>query len=158
MKLDIGSGKTPVPGYTGVDLFAEGDGIIHAPMWSLPFEDGTIEAINSSHALEHIEKRAVVTTLQEFYRVLQIGGILDIEVPSLVWCCENFLKHQDDPFARDIIFGNQDPPGGQFHMTGYTFQIMVDYLHQAGFKDCSIVYGKIWSHEQECLQFRVIKQ
>jgi predicted SAM-dependent methyltransferase len=157
MKLDIGSGKTPAPGYTGIDLFAEGDGIIHAPMWSLPFEDGTIEAINSSHALEHIEKRAVVTTLQEFYRVLKINGILDIEVPSLVWCCEKWLEHQTNDWWLDIIFGNQNDPG-QFHMTGYTFQIMVDYLHQAGFKDSSIIYGKVWSHEQECLQFRVIKQ
>ena len=154
MKLDIGSGPKPIEGYTAVDLFAESEGVIKAPMWALPFEDGTIEAINSSHSLEHIPKKQVVPTLQEFYRVLEDYGVLDIEVPSLVWCCEKWLEHQSNDWWMDIIFGNQDD-SGQFHMTGFTVQILSSYLYEAGFTEFS--YGKVWSHEQECLSYRVIK-
>jgi hypothetical protein len=32
IRLDIGSGNDPRDGFTGVDLFAEGEGIVKAPM------------------------------------------------------------------------------------------------------------------------------
>ena len=156
MKLDIGGGKEPREGYTNVDGYVIGPDVINADAGDLPFPDNSIEAINSSHNLEHIEKRKVVPTLKEFYRVLQPGGVLEIEVPSLVWCCMNWLMHPDNGWNMDTIFGNQDD-AGQFHYTGFTPEIMFDYLAQAGFTGSPIGSGYKWSHEQACLIFEVKK-
>ena len=74
--LDIGCGMKLAEGYTGVDAYVTGPGIINAPMWSLPFNDDTVEEIRSSHALEHVAKRMVPVTLAEWQRVLMPGGRL----------------------------------------------------------------------------------
>jgi predicted SAM-dependent methyltransferase len=159
VKIDVGSGPKPRPGYQGVDLLARGENIIQATMDKLPFEDKSVDAINCSHALEHVPKKQVVVVLKEFHRVLKADGILEIEVPSLVWCCENWLKNQDAGWNMDAIFGNQDDEG-QYHYTGFTNAIMLEYLHQAGFLESDkkiFVVHEEWSHEQNCLFFKLYK-
>jgi SAM-dependent methyltransferase len=52
------------PGYDGV---------------SLPFEDGSQDAVFASHTLEHIEDHR--TALAEWFRVLKVGGYLVVAVP-----------------------------------------------------------------------------
>ena len=46
---------------------------------TLPFEDGSQDAVFASHTLEHIEDYR--TVLADWYRVLRIGGYLVIAVP-----------------------------------------------------------------------------
>lgn len=156
MKLDIGSGNKPREGFTGVDLYADGKGIIKAPMNALPFEDETVDEIYSSHSLEHIGKYEVVPTLAEWRRVLVWEGLLTIEVPDLEWVCKNWLKYRSNDWHMDAIFGDQSTPG-QFHKTGFTRAIMYSYLEQAGFVGRSVTSGIYWSHEQDCLVFEVRK-
>lgn len=156
VRLDIGSGNQPMKGFTGVDLYAEGEGIVKAPMDALPYEDESVEEIYSSHALEHIGKYEVVPTLREWYRVLKFDGVLTIEVPDLEWCCMNWLKYKSSDWNMDALFGDQSTPG-QFHKTGFTQQIMYKYLEQAGFAGREVTSGRLWSHNQDCLVFVVVK-
>ncbi len=154
IKLDIGSGPNPLPGFTGIDI-ASLPGIVTAPMWDLPYADGQVDEIFSSHALEHVEKRKIVPTLTEWRRVLRPGGRLALEVPDLVWCCENWLQHPDAGWDLDAIFGTQDHPG-QFHLTGFTPEIMRDYFAQAGWSE-AIQCSQMWDHLQNTLRFEAIK-
>jgi SAM-dependent methyltransferase len=63
-----------VPQAIGIELDTPGyDGR------TLPFADGTQDAVYSSHCLEHIDD--VVHTLREWHRVLRVGGFLVIAVP-----------------------------------------------------------------------------
>lgn len=55
---------TDYPGYDGENL---------------PFPDESLDFVHSSHCLEHIEN--YVKALQEWYRVLQVGGYMIITVP-----------------------------------------------------------------------------
>jgi len=154
VKLDIGCGKSPKSDFTGIDAYVKGKGIVNAEMWSLPFGDGQVEQIYSSHALEHVSKKQVVPTLKEWYRVLKPGGVADIRVPDLEYCCETWLEKQTNDFYMDILFGNQNHEG-EFHKTGFTISIMTKYLHEAGFTN--IHASSIWSHEQNTLVFLVVK-
>ncbi len=156
IKLDIGCGPEPLEGYTGVDLYVKGEGIVNAPMDKLPYEDETVDQINSSHSLEHVGKYEVIPILQEWYRVLKFNGILRIEVPDLEWVCKNWLKYRDNGWNMDAIFGDQSTPG-QYHKTGFTRLIMCDYLSKAGFSGRTVEIGNLWSHEQDCLVFIVTK-
>jgi predicted SAM-dependent methyltransferase len=154
MKIDLAGGKEPREGYLSIDLYSQDKGV-KADCMLLPFPVESIEAVNASHYLEHIPKRWIVPQLQEIYRVLIVGGLLDIEVPSLEWCIKNWLKDQNNGWNLDTIFGNQDDDG-QFHYTGYNRQIMIRYLQAAGFTG-SIVSKTVWSHEQDCLKFQTWK-
>jgi predicted SAM-dependent methyltransferase len=156
IKLDVGAGLYPQPGYIPVDAYCEGEGFIKADMWDLPWPDNSVEEIWCSHALEHVLKKKVVPTLKEFHRVLQPGGLLVLEVPDLVWCCKNWLSHLDNGWNMDAIFGNQDEPGGQIHYTGFTPEILQGYLAEAGFGRTHALWS-VWNHEQNCIHVEVTK-
>jgi len=151
--LDIGCGMKLAEGYTGVDAYVTGPGIINAPMWSLPFNDDTVEEIRSSHALEHVAKRMVPVTLAEWQRVLIPGGRLLLFVPDLEWCVTEWLKRKSNDWFMDTIFGNQDHQG-EFHMTGFTDDIGYGYLEDAGFTD--IVVKFVVSHRQRTIAYSAV--
>lgn len=80
--LDIGykgydnpRGITVVPHAIGIDLDYPGyDGR------RLPFADGSVDSVFSSHCLEHIDRYRDV--IRDWHRVLRIGGFLICVVPS----------------------------------------------------------------------------
>ena len=160
IKLDLGSGIEPHgDGYQPIDKYVIGEGIINTDIGDLNmYADGTVDEIWCSHALEHIEKRKVMPTLREWFRVMRVGGRLVIEVPDLVWCCQNWLSHRDDPFDafhNDQLFGNQDPPGGQFHQTGFSHTSLQMVVEDAGFH---VLYvNTIFSHAQNCIHLEALK-
>jgi SAM-dependent methyltransferase len=158
IKLDIGGGLYPKPGYTNLDLYATGPGIVTAPADSLPYADGTVDAIWSSHFLEHNLKARIVPTLAEWYRVLRPGGLLQLQVPDLVACCERWLNDRGNGWLMDCIFGNQDGGmgGGQIHYTGFTELLLEQYLREAGFTG-KIEIDSILSHDQKTIRCEVIK-
>lgn len=155
--LDVGGGLEPRSGgYINVDLYAEGPGIIKAPAWDLPYPTASVDAINCTHVLEHVEKRKVAPTLREFYRVLKPGGLLVLEVPDILWICDNMLQHPDDPFSIDLIMGNQDPPGGQFHQSAYTPESLHKHLLDAGFQS-GYYMAYPYTHQQRCIHVEVFR-
>ncbi len=154
MRLDIGCGTNPMEGFTGVDRYVVMDGIVNADMWDLPYPDDSIDEIYSSHALEHVEKGMIESTLREWRRVLKPGAAALILVPDLEWCCRNWLEHKTNDWWMDTIFGNQTH-AGEFHKTGFTNEIMFKYLGNAGFKEAK--YGEKTDHEQNTLWFVVRK-
>jgi SAM-dependent methyltransferase len=79
--LDVGfsgydnpAGLAALPDAIGIDLDFPGyDGI------RLPFEDGSVDCVFSSHCLEHI--LADHAALRDWYRVLKVGGFIVCLVP-----------------------------------------------------------------------------
>ena len=80
--LDIGysgydnpEGKTAFPHAIGIDFDTPGyDGL------RLPYADGTVDTVFSSHALEHFDDQ--IAAIREWYRVLKVGGFIVCMVPS----------------------------------------------------------------------------
>ncbi len=148
--LDIGSGPWPKQDYEAVDPY-EPDARVdfRCNMWDLPYSDGSVEAIWSSHALEHVPKAKVVPTLAEWHRVLQPGGLLQLEVPDLLWVCRNFLEHPVADWNMDTIFGAQTRDG-EYHQTGFTIEILGDYLVATGFTLAEPI-SVVFNHGQDTL-------
>lgn len=147
-RLDIGAGSEPRPGYTWVDAYYVGPEYINAFCWDIPFEDESITEIYSSHLLEHLQKRDIDRTLAEWFRVLEQGGGLEIEVPDLKYCVEEWLRVGGDGWEMDMIFGNQDDEG-QFHKTGFSETILTEKVQFAGFNVIKV--EEVQSHNQKCL-------
>jgi len=89
--LDIGCGPWKKKGFFGIDCrtFWEGENpdknlkvdadLIHDLNDGIPFPENTIEEIYASHFMEHVSN--IYFMLDECYRVLKEGGLLDIVVP-----------------------------------------------------------------------------
>ena len=80
MKLNLGCGRKPLPGYVNVDR-TTWDGVdyvldaAHLPDdWASSFEE-----VRADHILEHVVDFPAVW--QEMHRVLRPGGLLNVEVP-----------------------------------------------------------------------------
>ena len=81
LRLDVGCGQRPQPGFYGVDLL-EMDGVdivadLNQPLALLP--DNSVEALVSRHVLEHIPN--LVPLLAEFQRITRPEGTIEIVVP-----------------------------------------------------------------------------
>jgi predicted SAM-dependent methyltransferase len=150
MKLDMGAGAFPREGYVTVDAYTEAD--IRAPMWDVGLEDGCAETIYSCHALEHVAKAEVVPTLREWARLLKPGGYIEIIVPDLEWCCKEWLVWQTNGWHMDILFGGQGH-AGEFHKTGFTFNLMQAYAAEAGLRIER--FERVDSHGQPSLYFEM---
>ena len=133
MKLDVGSGDTPEPGFTTFDQFAPAD--VSGDMRDLPFPPGSVDAINCSHALEHLERKDVVTALEQFRRVLRRRGTLRVVVPDFDYACRQWLDGvgEDRDIAYRSIYGGQTRQG-QYHLSGWDRWTLADAVEEAGFE------------------------
>ena len=88
IKLDIGCGLHKRHGFIGVDLYAQSgvDLVVNLDKESLPYKDGSVDEIYSSHFLEHVIDP--LATLTELTRVLKENGLMSIIVP-----------HYSNPYA-----------------------------------------------------------
>ena len=97
MNLDIGGQKhrRDLEGlWKIVDVSPNAD-IIHDLNSSklLPFNNNSINNIYTSHTLEHIEPVYLAFILNEFYRILVVGGKCRIVVPDCLYAIKLYMKN-----------------------------------------------------------------
>ena len=109
------------------------------------FADGSIDTIYASHILEHFHyslNNELLTTLAEWYRVLQPGGQLMVSVPNLQTLCWLYLNPNLIPMNRHqlmrIIFGGHMNEY-DVHRVGFDPETLTIYLQEVGFVDCTPV-------------------
>lgn len=84
MRINLGCGRTPLPGWVnvdrvaldGTDVVADLDRIREVP---LPFGDGSVEEILLSHVMEHLQDP--LSLMEELYRVASPGCTCQVRVP-----------------------------------------------------------------------------
>jgi predicted SAM-dependent methyltransferase len=137
VRLNLGSGPVAVPGWTNIDrspnvvldrlpvvkraLFKLG--VLtdqHMVKWDraikrrdirkLPYADGVVDAVYSSHTLEHLYLRDAERVIAECARVLRPGGIVRLALPDA------------EQWARDLLTG----VGVNDHDAGTTFNRRLD--------------------------------
>ena len=81
VKLDIGCGNNKKKGFWGMDIIPSSDIDIVCDVgkYGIPLKDNSVDEIFSFHFLEHVED--VMFVMEEVYRVLKMGGIVEIVVP-----------------------------------------------------------------------------
>ena len=97
MKLNLGSGKSVIPGFVSVDR------MFGMEVYPLPYGDDTVDEIRASHVLEHFPHWMTVKVLEEWLRVLKPGGLLKVAVPNLEYACQN----AGHPHFEGWIMGGQ---------------------------------------------------
>lgn len=87
-KLDLGCGPNKKEGFIGIDQY-EMKGVDHVLDLSkerLPFDDGTVDEIHSSHFFEHLTPQGRCHVANEMYRVMKPGAKAFIIVPHWASC------------------------------------------------------------------------
>lgn len=142
-RLNLGCGGKRMEGYVNCDLFSSPAVDEAFSLDSIPYADGTIAAIHSEHALEHLPRAKAELAPVEWARVLKPGGELLLKIPDLELCCSSFLKAKENylkEWYHHTIFGYQtslrpgdEPDEAQIHRCGFTKERIKTILENAGF-------------------------
>lgn len=142
MRINIGAGKRTDPDWWNCDIQQHPeatqplDALCHAV--AIPLPDECADVVQAIHLFEHLYRWEIDGALAEWRRLLKPGGLLVLELPNLVKCCENYLSgrasRHPDQLARWGIYG--DPrTGDQFmnHRWGYSPAELIEILEARGF-------------------------
>lgn len=158
-KVDLGCGSGKLPEHIGVDVSPlEGVDYVVDVRNGMPFLDGEIDEIFTSHFLEHLTGPECLKLLKECHRVLAPTGTMEIIVPDFVWCLEAFLKESEETrwgYPAQRIFGQQTN-SGELHKNGFTNERLTAMLNDAGFDVQGLV--PIWTHSQRSILAKVRKK
>ncbi len=67
--------------------------LVHNLKKGIPFKDNSIDAVYSSHVLEHIDRESAPKFLNEILRVLKPNAINRIVVPDLYFLCSKYIEN-----------------------------------------------------------------
>jgi predicted SAM-dependent methyltransferase len=82
----------------------------------LPFEDNSIDEIYSGHLLEHFDIHEGKKALNEWYRVLKLGGIITITVPDIEKGLKCLLDGEINlEWFNQIVYGANDRQKQEHH-------------------------------------------
>jgi len=177
VRLNLGSGGRASPGWVCIDrspnlwlsrfprlkLLLRSAGVLdeaHMSAWDravqrgdikrLRFSDGSVDAIYSSHTLEHLYFEEARQVLSESARVLRPGGTIRLALPDAVALAEELAAHRDDAaagraFNQALLAHSERPPsrtrrlvsraGGHVHRWQPTAALVTEMLTDAGFTD-----------------------
>jgi predicted SAM-dependent methyltransferase len=99
-----------------------------------PWSDGVVDAVYSSHLLEHLHRGEAVHCIREMHRVLKPSGICRIAVPDLDALVRSFSPADPEPFLDGIFEGRQRRDKNRHHWH-YNETLLRRILEESGFHD-----------------------
>lgn len=122
-----------------------------ASMTSMPMiPDRAVQAVFSSHNLEHLFWNEIHEALVEFHRVTDVGGFLVVVCPDLQsiaqWVADDklldtaYVSSLGPVTPFDMIYGMRamltGPEYLMAHRSGFTLKTLMALVQQAGFPSC----------------------
>jgi SAM-dependent methyltransferase len=104
----------------------------HRMQYGVPFGDETVDAIYSSHALEHIFLEEAEALLHDAYRALKQGGLIRIAVPDLEFVLGLYQSGSKEQ-ALDFFFSRNSSGYLNHHHYMYDFELLESLLEKVGF-------------------------
>ena len=118
----------------------------------MPVATGSVDAIWSSHNLEHLQRHEVPLALREFFTVLKPQGSLLLELPNLRQVAQLIVEYRLEDRAYnsssgpitplDMIFGHlaslARSNSFMTHHTGFTARTLQRALVEAGFTEVTL--------------------
>jgi hypothetical protein len=83
LKLNLGSGQRPLPGYINVDKCGSPDILHDLEMFPWPWQDSCTEEVLMTHVLEHLGATTAtfLGIIRELYRICKNNALVHIAVP-----------------------------------------------------------------------------
>lgn len=99
-----------------------------------PFQDNSVNAVFSSHIIEHLYQKDARHMLQESLRILSPGSVCRIVAPSLEWALSLYDEENPEATVKAILENDHANPKN-CHQWMYTGKSLVKLMHEIGFTD-----------------------
>ncbi len=156
IKLNIGAGKTYLPGFINIDISEVADISMDIGTTALPFDDNSVDVIFSHHTLEHVEN--YLFALSEIHRVLKHGCYLFVGLPYLTLTKYNLVNpyhlHHFNEFSFDF-FDPKKIKGSAVEENQIYFQKGFHHFHYMGIFKMLPDFMKSWCRNH---LFNVVKK
>lgn len=101
VNLDLGCGKNPREGFTGVDVRDFGQDVVCDLRDTWKWETDSVDEIHCSHFVEHLTAPERIHFVNELHRVLKVGSKATIIVPHWASCrAYGDMTHQWPPVSE----------------------------------------------------------
>lgn len=134
MKLNLGSGDTPLDGYVNLD------GRRDDSLYPLNVEDGSCDEIRASHVLEHFSHTEVAAVMKHWVSKLEPGGVLRIAVPDFEKCARDYLDGKNFNVMGFVYGGHVDER--DHHGCGFDAELLTELM-----LDCGLERLHRWTSE-----------
>lgn len=138
MKLNIGAGDSPLPGYDNTFDLKHGK-----KAFPLDVDDASCDEIRASHILEHFGHRVTEKVLEHWVSKLKPGGLIKIAVPDLEVIAKKFIDGESGQFQGWIFGGQTDQH--DIHGGGFDFDSLGAMMRRAG-----LVGIHMWPGDGDC--------
>lgn len=143
MKIHIGCGAKVLDGWVNCDIVqspkAKRAPEILCDAKSIPLDDGIADVVMAIHVWEHFYRWESDGVIAEWRRLLKPGGLLILELPDLVKCCQNIIQgftngKDPDQMGRWGLFGDPTTKDKYMcHPWGWAPGELIAYLQGQGF-------------------------
>ena len=134
MKLHLGCGDFYIPSALNLDKYDLRVADIQADAVHLPFISDAFDSVAAYHILEHLGNMRAVYALSEWFRVLEPGGVLELETPDLEGSFRAFLEKKEPIWRAGVltwIFGEEIP--GMGHGGLFPKELLEKMVRESGF-------------------------
>lgn len=164
LRLEVGSGNNPCPGFQHADVDARMPDLQYVcELDAIPVPPCTFAEVRSVHSIEHVSMGRARRALLEWHRILVPGGRVYIDTPNIGrnamlyanggWLSDfatltteqrAFCSHDGKP-SRGLwlnfkVFSDDDAvTAWNLHRWNADPELLVDLLHEAGFKDFRVI-------------------
>jgi len=159
--LHLGCGEGILDKWINIDKYYEDPRVIKKDIYLLNYPENSVDAIYSSHSLEHLPVRHARLALKNWVKILKPGGKLFLAIPDLeetmrcilnkdisfldryTWFLHVLFGYQASSSERDLTL---DSPVdyGQFHTCGFTEELIVFYLLDDGYDIIELYHYNGW--------------
>lgn len=153
LKIEMGTGTRPHKnkddGWLHNDIMKLPGIELVAPCDNLGLPKNSVNALYSSHMLEHIHWDLCLKTLKYWESILKPGGTLEIICPNAGYAMREFLRHSEEgtlppAMIYRVIWGTRDAgtealPPNNVHHFGFTKKMLKTLLKKAGFVKVTVI-------------------
>lgn len=93
-KLHLACGPVVREGWINLDIEARRGILVWDLRRSLPLEEKTVDLIYAEHFIEHLSLQEGEALMRDCYRVLDVGGVLRLSTPDLVFVIEEYRANR----------------------------------------------------------------
>lgn len=111
----------------------------------LPYADVSVEAIFSSHVLEHLFMDEVEKLIAECHRVLKVGGVCRVVVPDLAKIISQYDPENPRRFISEIYEVSTRSAVKNSHHCAFTAEFLNRLFAEAGFTNCRVLSYRVGS-------------
>ena len=165
--LNLGCGKLHLKDFINIDWSEASNPDLRWDCHNeLPFDEGSIDLIYTSHFIEHFEWKTVPNVLRDWCRVLRKGGVIEIWCPDLDiihgWTKIEPVNMITYANVNKFVFNQEMYPGAK-HCACFNFDLMKVLLEDAGFEHVErLNYATDYSfkpqHESTSMGVKAVKK